>query len=99
MFPVRRLTSISATAAPYETWWVPSPMPRPVTTSAADSVEAATRGFPPTPPAAGSAAGDALGGGRCRSRAPWLPPCHVGRGSEHAEPAFVADIVAAEFER
>jgi hypothetical protein len=32
-------------------------------------------------------------------RDPRFPPRRLGGGVEHAEPAFVADIVAAEFER
>ncbi len=43
---------MSATAAPYDTWWVPSPMPRPLTTSPLDSDEPDTLGFQPAAAAA-----------------------------------------------
>src|SRR5262245_28089568 len=52
MPPLRLSTAMSATAAPYDTWWVPSPMPRPVTTSALDNAEPETLGVQPAAAAA-----------------------------------------------
>ena len=46
-----------------------------------------------------AAAGHDLGIGQRRGRDPRFPSRRFGGGIEHAEPALVADVVAAEFER